>query len=90
MGSGWSFVNRRAASSSTRPCSTNQPTARTLALASRKDCQTEIKNCYCMDTTIIPEPWGLPPTVTVVAMAKRLAAHLTVTQQVKVAAQERA
>ena len=55
-----------------------------------KDCQTEIKNCYCMDTTIIPEPWGLPPTVTVVAMAKRLAAHLTVTQQVKVAAQERA
>lgn len=30
-----------------------------------------------MDTTIIPEPWGLPPTVTVVAMAKRLAKHLT-------------
>jgi choline dehydrogenase-like flavoprotein len=42
-----------------------------------KDCQTEIKNCYCMDTTIIPEPWGLPPTVTVVAMAMRLAKHLT-------------
>ncbi len=42
-----------------------------------KDCQTPIQNCYCMDTTIIPEPWGLPPTVTVVAMAKRLAKHLT-------------
>lgn len=41
-----------------------------------KDCQTPIRNCYCMDTTLIPEPWGLPPTVTVVAMARRLARHL--------------
>jgi choline dehydrogenase-like flavoprotein len=41
------------------------------------DCQTEIKNCYCMDASIIPEPWGVPPTVTVVAMAKRLAKQLT-------------
>ena len=53
-----------------------------------KDCQTPIQNCYCMDTTIIPEPWGLPPTVTVVAMAKRLAKHLTVPAEAKVAAQE--
>ncbi len=53
-----------------------------------KDCQTPIQNCYCMDTTIIPEPWGLPPTVTVVAMAKRLAKHLTVPVEAKVAAQE--
>jgi hypothetical protein len=30
-----------------------------------------------MDTTIIPEPWGLPPSVTVVAMAKRLAKKLS-------------
>jgi choline dehydrogenase-like flavoprotein len=41
------------------------------------NCQTPIKNCYCLDTTIIPESWGLPPTVTVVAMGKRLAKHLT-------------
>jgi choline dehydrogenase-like flavoprotein len=41
-----------------------------------------------MDTTIIPEPWGLPPTVTVVAMAKRLAKHLTVAVEAKVATQE--
>ncbi|MFH1242478.1 MAG: GMC family oxidoreductase N-terminal domain-containing protein [Pseudomonadota bacterium] len=41
-----------------------------------KDCQTPIKNCYCLDTTIIPEAWGLPPTVTVVAMGKRLSKHL--------------
>ncbi len=53
-----------------------------------KDCQTPIQNCYCMDTTIIPEPWGLPPTVTVVAMAKRLAKHLTVPAEAKVAAKE--
>jgi choline dehydrogenase-like flavoprotein len=42
-----------------------------------KDCQTPIENCFCLDTTIIPEPWGLPPSVTVVAMAKRLAKKLT-------------
>jgi choline dehydrogenase-like flavoprotein len=40
------------------------------------DCRTPITNCYCMDTTVIPEPWGLPPSVTVVAMAKRLAKKL--------------
>lgn len=53
-----------------------------------KDCQTEIQNCYCMDTSIIPEPWGLPPTVTVAAMAKRLAKHLTAMEEATVAAQE--
>jgi choline dehydrogenase-like flavoprotein len=41
-----------------------------------ENCQTPIENCYCMDTTVIPEPWGLPPSVTVVAMAKRLANRL--------------
>ena len=51
-----------------------------------KDCQTPIQNCYCMDTTIIPEPWGLPPTVTVVAMGKRLAKHLTAAAEAKVPA----
>ena len=53
-----------------------------------KDCQTPIQNCYCMDTTIIPEPWGLPPTVTIVAMAKRLANHRTVGAEARVAVQE--
>jgi choline dehydrogenase-like flavoprotein len=53
-----------------------------------KDCQTQIQNCYCMDTTVIPEEWGLPPTVTVVAMAKRLAKHLTAAAEAKVAAKE--
>ena len=40
------------------------------------NCETPIQGCYCMDTTIIPEAWGLPPTVTIVAMAKRLAKHI--------------
>lgn len=42
-----------------------------------ENCRTPIKNCYCMDTTVLPEPWGLPPSVTVVAMAKRLAKTLS-------------
>jgi choline dehydrogenase-like flavoprotein len=39
-------------------------------------CRTPLKDCYCLDTSVIPEPWGLPPTVTVVALARRLAEHL--------------
>ncbi|MEW6442558.1 MAG: GMC family oxidoreductase N-terminal domain-containing protein [bacterium] len=50
-----------------------------------KDCQTPIQNCYCMDTTVLPEPFGLPPVVTVVAMAKRLAKHLTAQEKALVA-----
>lgn len=49
-----------------------------------KNCQTPIKNCYCLDTSIIPEAWGLPPTVTIVAMGKRLAKHLTATKKKRV------
>ncbi|MEW6439817.1 MAG: FAD-dependent oxidoreductase [bacterium] len=55
-----------------------------------KDCQTQIRGCYCMDTSIIPEPWGLPPTVTVVAMAKRLAKHLLVPVAAQAAQREHA
>ncbi|MBN2467657.1 MAG: GMC family oxidoreductase [Deltaproteobacteria bacterium] len=40
------------------------------------NCQTKITNCYCVDNSIIPEPWGQPPVVTIAAMAKRLAKHL--------------
>jgi choline dehydrogenase-like flavoprotein len=49
-----------------------------------KNCQAPIKNCYCLDTSIIPEAWGLPPTVTVVAMGKRLAKHLTAAKKKRV------
>ncbi len=52
------------------------------------NCQTAIENCYCMDTSVIPEPWGLPPTVTVAAMAKRLAKHLTIAVEAKAVGKE--
>jgi choline dehydrogenase-like flavoprotein len=42
-----------------------------------KDCQTPLKNCYCMDASVLPDPFGMPPTVTIMAMAKRLAKRLT-------------
>ncbi len=41
-----------------------------------KDCQTPVDNCYCLDTSILPQAWGLPPALTVAAMGKRLARHL--------------
>jgi len=40
------------------------------------DLETEIKNLYVCDTSIIPEPWGLPPVWTIVAFGKRLARRL--------------
>jgi choline dehydrogenase-like flavoprotein len=50
-----------------------------------KDCQTPIKSCYCMDASVIPEEWGLPPMVTIVSLAKRLAKHLTASVETKIA-----
>ena len=40
------------------------------------DLETGIKNLYVCDTSIIPEPWGLPPVWTVIAFGKRLARTL--------------
>ena len=40
------------------------------------DLETEIKNLYVCDTSVIPEPWGLPPVWTVIAFGKRLARRL--------------
>ena len=40
------------------------------------NCQTPVDNCYCLDTSILPQAWGLPPALTVAAMGKRLAKHL--------------
>lgn len=37
---------------------------------------TEYKNLYVCDCSVIPEPWGLPPTLTLVSLGKRLAKHL--------------
>jgi len=38
--------------------------------------QTEIENLYVCDCSVIPESFGLPPTLTLVSLGKRLAKHL--------------
>lgn len=38
--------------------------------------QTEYENLYVCDCSVIPESWGLPPTLTIVALGKRLAKHI--------------
>lgn len=38
--------------------------------------ETSLKNLYCCDTSVFPEAPGMPPALTVVVLAKRLARHL--------------
>ncbi len=38
--------------------------------------QTEIQGLYACDASVIPESWGLPPTYTLICLAKRLATYL--------------
>ncbi len=40
------------------------------------DLMTSCSNLYVCDCSVIPEPWGLPPTLTIVCLGKRLAKHL--------------
>jgi choline dehydrogenase-like flavoprotein len=42
-----------------------------------KNLQTKIENLYVCDTSVIPQPWGLPPVLTCIGLGKRLAKHLT-------------
>ncbi len=39
--------------------------------------QTEIKGLYVADASVFPEAPGAPPVVTIIALAKRLAKHIT-------------
>jgi len=41
------------------------------------DLQTEIDGLFVCDCSVIPEAWGLPPTLTILALGQRLAKHLT-------------
>ena len=41
------------------------------------DLQTEIDNLYVCDCSVIPESWGLPPSLTLLALGKRLGKHLS-------------
>ena len=40
------------------------------------DLQSEIRGLYVADASVIPCEWGIPPTFTVLALARRLARHL--------------
>ncbi len=41
------------------------------------DLKTRFDNLYVCDCSVIPEEWGLPPTMTLLGLGKRLAKHLT-------------
>jgi choline dehydrogenase-like flavoprotein len=41
------------------------------------DLQTEHENLYVCDCSVIPEAWGLPPTLTLIGLGKRLAKNLS-------------
>ncbi|MBQ5948902.1 GMC family oxidoreductase N-terminal domain-containing protein [Massilia sp. ST3] len=40
------------------------------------DLQTATRGLYVCDASVIPEPWGLPPTLTLLALGKRLGSRL--------------
>ncbi|MCP4757727.1 MAG: GMC family oxidoreductase, partial [Proteobacteria bacterium] len=40
------------------------------------DLKTKWDNLYVCDCSVIPEAWGLPPTLTVLGLGKRLSKHL--------------
>ncbi len=39
--------------------------------------ETKIKNLFVSDASVFPSPLGMPPILTIVALSKRLAAHLS-------------
>ncbi|MCP4163745.1 MAG: GMC family oxidoreductase [Deltaproteobacteria bacterium] len=41
-----------------------------------KNLKTTFDNLYVCDCSVIPESWGLPPTLTLLALGKRLSNHL--------------
>ena len=40
------------------------------------DLQTQIRGLYVCDASVIADPWGRPPTLTLVSLGRRLARHL--------------
>jgi choline dehydrogenase-like flavoprotein len=40
------------------------------------DLKTEVDNLYVCDCSVIPEEWGLPPTLTLLGLGRRLGKHL--------------
>ncbi len=53
----------------------------TVKIGEFLDADLKVKNfdnLYVCDCSVIPEPWGLPPALTLVCLGKRLAKHLLV------------
>jgi choline dehydrogenase-like flavoprotein len=40
------------------------------------DLRTQTEGLYVCDASVIPQPWGLPPTLTLLGLGKRLGQHL--------------
>jgi choline dehydrogenase-like flavoprotein len=40
------------------------------------DLRTHAPGVYVCDASVIPQPWGLPPTLTLLCLGKRLGQHL--------------
>jgi len=40
------------------------------------DLETKYKDLFVVDGSVIPEPWGLPPVLTIICLARRLSKHL--------------
>jgi len=38
--------------------------------------ETDCKNLFVVDASVIPEPWGLPPTLTIISLARRLSRYI--------------
>ncbi len=38
--------------------------------------ETELANCFVCDASVVPVPFGIPPTLTCLALSKRLSSHL--------------
>ncbi|MBI5589393.1 MAG: GMC family oxidoreductase [Deltaproteobacteria bacterium] len=46
------------------------------------DLETRFANLYVCDCSVMPEEWGLPPTMTILCLGKRLAKHLLGVKQI--------
>jgi choline dehydrogenase-like flavoprotein len=53
------------------------------------DLQTTTNGLYVCDASVLPGPWGLPPTLTLLALGKRLGAHLAGSRKIRLTLTQR-